>query len=150
MCAVYMFMCMYMCVQVHEYTCIHVYGSQRLTLGVFNCSPPCASMCVFVCVWGGCVHSCVSARLHLLWCACRGERTTLDVGPSLPTCLRSGSLFVVLGAYVDSLALRLLVVLLFVLLTSHRSPDITDVCCHAFTWALGEGTQTQVPMHVWR
>lgn len=45
----------------------------------------------------------------------------------------------------DSLALRLLVVLLLVLLTSHRSPEVTDVCCHAFTWALGGGDPNSGP-----
>lgn len=56
---------------------------------------------------------------------------------SLPSTLSEirVSLFLFLGAYADSLDLELLVLFLFVLPTSHRSPEITDVC-----WG-----QTQVP-----
>lgn len=52
----------------------------------------------------------------------------------------ASTLFVVpllLGVCRDSLAHKLLVILLVVLPIKHRSPEITDVCCHAVTGVLG-------------
>ena len=45
--------------------------------------------------------------------------------------------------YADSLTYKLLVILLLVVPMSHRTPEVTDVCCHAFAWVLG--VQTWVP-----